>query len=112
MNARELSAQAARHVISDAQLTAFLRTVRERTDVPAIALINDQLDAGTPLEAILYDGERFGFILVATKVSERVFRIRFGHQTNLLAGNGGKWRVEFDPAGRVASGEEAFTWVS
>ena len=112
MNTRERSVQTARRKLSDEQLTAFVRAVRDSAGVLAVTLINESLDAGEGLDAIFYDGNESGFSLSVTRVSNSVFRIRFGCQAGPLAGDGGEWEVAFDPQGRVVSVDPGPCWIS
>jgi hypothetical protein len=111
MNTRERSVRTARRKLSDEQLTAFLRAIRDSASLLAVTLINESLDAGEGLDGIFYDGDERGFSLSVTRVSRTVFRIQFGCLAGPLAGDGGEWDVAFDPQGGVVSVDPGSCWT-
>ena len=67
MNTRERQVRVARRQILDAQLIAFMRAVRGSTDLFAVKLINEDLDAGKSLDEIFYTRMEYGYSLSACR---------------------------------------------
>ena len=78
MNPRERQVRAARRLIPDAQLIAFLRAVRGSTDLFAVKLVNEDLDGGKSLDEIFYTRMEYGYSLSAYKVAASGFFVSFG----------------------------------
>ena len=80
MNSRERQVRAARRLISDAQLIAFLRAVRGSGDLFAVELINEDLDNGESLDEIFYTRNEYGYLLSVRKLPALGLLISFGCQ--------------------------------
>lgn len=111
MNEREQAVFTARQILSDEQVTAFLRAVRGKPRPLAVKLINDQIDAGKSLDEIFYDGEKYGYRLLAKRISKSELKISFGCQAGSLAGDGGNWLVTFNGNSVHSAGAET-VWIS
>jgi hypothetical protein len=111
MNPRERQVRAARRLISDAQLIAFLRAVRGSGDLFAVKLINEDLDNGESLDEIFYTRNEYGYLLSVRKLPALGLLISFGCQAGPTEGDGGEWQVSFvgDSAHLVKA--ETF-WIS
>ena len=48
------------------------------------------------LDAVFYDGDIYGYSLVAERLSDSKFRIEFGCQAGPSAGDSGTWEVTFE----------------
>ncbi len=90
--------------------TAFLRAAHEEGAPDAVSFINEDLDRGVQLEAILSDPAN-GYSLTA-KGRGRRFVVEFGCSPGPLVGDGGTWTVEFDECGAVTRLEPDSQWIS
>ncbi len=112
MSERERDVRRARSRISDEQLIAFLRAIRDDEAVFAAQLINEQLDKGESLDAIFCTGDEFGFLLDVKRRSGSNFQIFFGCHAAPLAGDAATWKVQFDGRGQVESVEGSDYMIS
>lgn len=103
--------RAARRVITDARLVAFLRAVRDEPAVFAVQLINEDLDRARNLDAIFGDSEEpYGYGLEVRRRGDD-YEIDFGCQAGPMAGDGGTWLIAF--AGEtVATATCVSRWIS
>jgi hypothetical protein len=92
---REQQIRAARRILTDGQLTAFLRAAEKMSDVFAVKLICRELAEETRLDEIFYTGSDYGYQLSIEQTSAATFRIAFGCQVEYTAGDGGEWDVSF-----------------
>jgi hypothetical protein len=95
MNTRERQVRAARQLISDAQLIAFLRSVRRNSSLLAVELINEDLDNGESLDEIFYTRNEYDYLLSVRKLPAFGLLISFGCQAGPTEGDGGEWQVSF-----------------
>jgi len=112
MSTREHDIRKARRMITDSQLTEFLRAIQNESSVFAVELINDHLDKGESLDSIFYTGDGGGFLLSVERGVNSSFKISFGCEAGPLCGDGGEWQVKFDVRGQVVSVEGSIVWVS
>jgi hypothetical protein len=110
-NFRERQIRASRKLITNERIVAFLRAVRNESDLHAVRFINEYLDGGEDLDSIFVTGDEFGFSLEVKKHSETDFDISFGCQVAPMAGDGGRWLVQFD-GDRIAVLKSQECWIS
>mgnify|MGYP001557520860 CR=1 FL=1 len=92
---------------------AFLRAALvDSAGILALQLVNDALDRGEPLDTVLLEGDRHGYWLEAHELEPRRFEVKFGCQPGPMAGDGGKWIVEFDRSGAVVGCHGTDMWIS
>lgn len=106
---------AARKLLSDARLIAFLRAAGVEERPIAIRSVNRDLDANITLDAIV---ARFGprtdrptrmnLDLQVARLSPRVYKITFGFRGEV--GDGGVWRVTFSAGTRVLRWVQIGRW--
>ena len=109
---REQTVVAARAMLGDARLLAFLRRCRSNAHIFACTLINRELDGGRCLDAIFYTNDRFGYLLSVKETGPNTFDVAFGCQAAPLAGDGAEWAVSFTPDGAVAEDTMRSQWIS
>jgi hypothetical protein len=111
MNPRERQVRAARRLVPDAQLIAFLRAVRGSTDLFAVKLVNGDLDSGKSLDEIFYTRMEYGYSLSVYMVAVSGFLVSFGCELGSTEEDGGEWQVSFvgDSVNSVQA--ESF-WIS
>ncbi len=110
---------AARKLLTDAQLIAFFRAAAKDEQFPqAIRWINRDLDKGKTLDTFVNDfGPHaarqggFNLSLRVKQLEERVFTISYslgaGH-----CGDGGEWRVTFAESGELLEVEQGPCWIA
>jgi len=98
MNKRKWQIRAARRLLSEPRLIAFLRKVyqQQEDEVLAVELINNELDTEKNLDDILYSRDDYGYLLSVKQISESEFQITFGCQPGRDVGDCGEWVVSFD----------------
>src|SRR5438067_1983338 len=105
MTSREIVARRALRTLGADRFVSFVRAIRDTEECLAARQLNDELDSGATVDAILFSGKKFGYHLCVRPTGARRFRIEFGCQAGPLAGDGGTWQVEFAPDGSVVRAE-------
>lgn len=108
---------AARKLLSDAQLIAFLRAAAKDDHVRAPRFICEQLNEGQSLEEI-FDNAQAGrephFAMHATLRVKRVTSLTYVIAVGLgggTVGDGGEWRVRYNAQGEVEELEDGLMWM-
>jgi hypothetical protein len=120
-NPRERQIRKSRKLVTDDQLIAILRAMREGggRDPFALGEINKALRAGQSLDEIFYTGKSDGFSLRITPRSGSRLKIELSWSflqtepdgSNVGEGDGGTWFVETDAAGGLRITPDIF-WMS
>jgi hypothetical protein len=97
MNSRETDVRAARQILSDTRLMELLSVLEKQEDqqVLAVKFLCRSLRSGETLDGIFQTGSDYGYHLSVRQVSESRFRVGFGCQVEMCAGDGGEWDVVF-----------------
>jgi len=120
MNGREREIYKSRKQISDERLISFFRALQNSNPEPspfgrghvlAVMLINKALDEGWLLDKIFYTGNRYGYSLSVSQITDNTFNISFGCQVDPLAGDGGGWQASFS-GNQINSISDGFQWIS
>lgn len=118
LSERERQAVAARKLLGDSRIVAFLRAVGAETGILAVNLAIRDLDEGASLDAMFRPAEgdtlfdaigAIGYTLRAKRRPDGSFTIAFGYVAGPLAGDGAHWRVMFREDD-VESVEEESRW--
>ena len=112
VSGREKRGKAARKLLGDRRLEAFLRACRGTTCILACRHINEELDQGETLDSIFNTQDDYGYELAVRKCGEDEFKIDFGCLAGPLMGDGGLWVVRFDSNDQIKEIELVGDWVS
>ncbi len=108
----EIEVARARRRLGDERLLTFLRALREREDILACKLINEDLDQRKSLDEIFYTGKEFGFFLEVRGGRDGIFKITFGYAAPPTAGDWGTWKVQFNGDGQIIYMELEDQWIA
>ncbi len=108
---RRKKGNAARELLGDQRLLAFLRAIRDG-DVMAARAINSELDAGAGLDDLFAKREGLHYKLTVEERDNGEYLIEFGCLADAEAGDGGSWIVRWDRNGEITSIEGGWTWIS
>ncbi len=112
LTTREIHAKRALALLGTDRFTSFIRFVQGDTDCIAVRLMSEKLSAGSDIYEIFLTGEEFGFTLSSTPIEENLFQIEFGCQAGPLAGDGGEWKVQYNPDGSVSKVVPGSMWIA
>lgn len=121
LTASERRTLAARRLLGDKRVVAFLRTAAAGQaptwGIRALQMAIAELkQGGTPRTLFWpwrgYPADGSGFFLQARRTGTDAFRIEFGCEAGPTAGDGGEWDVIFDARHRVRRIDLVSAWVS
>lgn len=101
------------NTLSNARIINFLRHIKNDSDITAVEIANEHLDAGKSLEELFKKKKGgYGHFIRVDEMGPNTFKIEYGCQAGPLAGDGGDWTVGFDDNDNVVTCVAGSAWMS